>query len=83
MWSSWNQPDVVEVRYGCPCGCKPRARHKRGTEDVGHEHYCSGNVHFVGAQAAQKLQAYMVDRGMKGEDVGMVYTNYTKEAKAP
>ena len=33
-----NKPDVIEVRYDCACGCKPRARYQRGSDEAGHEH---------------------------------------------
>lgn len=63
-----DKPDVVEVRYDCSCGCKPRARYQRGTEESGHEHCCCGRVHFVGDKALQQLDAYLQSRRVSGED---------------
>ena len=63
-----NKPDVIEVRYDCACGCKPRARYQRGTEEAGHEHCCCGQVHFVGEQATQHLEAYLAERRATEED---------------
>ena len=48
-----NKPNVVEARYGCVCGCKPRARYERGTNEAEHEHCCCGRVHFIGDEATQ------------------------------
>ncbi len=63
-----NKPDLTEVRYDCPCGCKPRARFKKGTNEVGHEHCCCGIVHFAGDSAETHLKAYLADRVAKGMD---------------
>ena len=57
--SPMNQPDVVEVRYDCPCGCKPRTRYERGSDEAGHEQCCCGRIHFVGTDALQKLETYI------------------------
>ncbi len=63
-----NNPDAVEVRYDCACGCKPRARYQKGTSEAGHEHCCCGLVHFVGDGADQQLHAYLDARKQSGED---------------
>ena len=63
-----NKPDVIEARYDCECGCKPRARFERGTTEAGHEQCCCGRVHFVGDGATQQLEAYLVERKASGED---------------
>ena len=63
-----DKPDVVEVRYDCVCGCKPRARYARGSDEAGHEHCCCGRVHFVGSKANEKLEAYIAQRRATGED---------------
>lgn len=81
--SPLNQPDVAEVRYDCPCGCKPRARYTRNTEDAGHEHCCCGIVHFIGAEAVKRLQEYMADRATRDMDAGLKYTYHTQDVKAP
>lgn len=79
-----NQPDVVEVRYDCACGCKPRARYRRGAQEASYEHCCCGNVHFVGAQAAQRLEAYLAERRAKGEDADVDgYTTHSSQVTAP
>ena len=78
-----NHTDVVEVRYDCDCGCKPRARYQRGTDEANHEHCCCGLVHFVGAGADDKLQAYLEERRARGEDADMVYTCYSQAVQAP
>lgn len=78
-----NQPDVVEVRYECECGCKPRARYQRGTDQAAHEHCCCGRVHFVGARAEERLNAYLEQRRAQGEDADMVYTVHAKAVQAP
>ncbi|MQF48751.1 hypothetical protein FIM08_02465 [SAR202 cluster bacterium AC-647-N09_OGT_505m] len=72
-----NNPDEVEVRYDCACGCKPRARYQRGTDEANHEHCCCGQVHFVGARAKEQLEAYLKDRSMQGldQDLGGYSTN--------
>jgi hypothetical protein len=67
--SPLNKPNVVEVRYNCVCGCKPRARYERDTDEAGHEHCCCGRVHFVGEHAADHLQAYLAERRTTGEDL--------------
>ena len=63
-----NNPDIVEVRYDCVCGCKPRARYERGTDEAGYEHCCCGRVHFVGDHATEQLEAYLEERRISGED---------------
>lgn len=63
-----NKPDLTEVRYDCPCGCKPRARFKKGTDEVGHEHCCCGIVHFAGEGAESHLKAYLAERAAQGMD---------------
>lgn len=77
------QPDVMEVRYDCECGCKPRARHRRGTDEAGHEHCCCGRVHFVGARAEERLRTYLAERRDRGEDADMVYTLHVQVVQAP
>ncbi len=81
--SPLNKPDVVEVRYDCACGCKPRARWQRGTAEAGHEHCCCGLVHFVGPEAEGKLKAYLVERKARGEDAGREYALHTRTVNAP
>ena len=68
-----DKPDVIEARYDCECGCKPRARFERASSDAGHEHCCCGRVHFVGDGAHQHLDAYLAERRTSGEDT----RNYT------
>ncbi|MSQ32579.1 MAG: hypothetical protein EXR59_05055 [Dehalococcoidia bacterium] len=63
-----NKPDLTEVRYDCPCGCKPRARFKKGTNEVGHEHCCCGIVHFAGDSAETHLKSYLDERSAQGMD---------------
>lgn len=78
-----NRPGTLEARYDCACGCKPRARYEKGTSEAGHEHCCCGNVHFVGSDATQKLQAYLADRQIKGEDAGLIYAIERGQLQAP
>src|SRR5262245_60619510 len=78
-----NKPDTLEARYDCPCGCKPRARYQKGTSDAGHEHCCCGRVHFVGADATGKMQAYLDERKANGQDVGLHYSFESGHIKAP
>ena len=78
-----NRPNVVEVRYDCECGCKPRARYEQGTTEAGHEHCCCGRVHFVGDQATQHLEAYLAERRASGEDVDLQYTVQEQVVTAP
>lgn len=78
-----NRPDTVEVRYDCPCGCKPRARYQRGTDQAGHEHCCCGRVHFVGTKADQRLQSYLAERKAAGEDSDLTYTFHLEVVTAP
>ena len=78
-----NQADLVEVRYACGCGCKPRARYQRGTDEAGHEHCCCGRVHFVGARAEERLRDYLAERRVQGEDADMVYTFHASTVEAP
>ena len=79
-----NQTDVAEVRYDCFCGCKPRARYQRGTDEADYEHCCCGQVHFVGAHAEERLKSYLDERASQGmdDDVGG-YTLHTQEVTAP
>lgn len=56
------------IRYNCPCGCKPSAEYERDSHQSDHEHCCCGNVHFVGPNARADLDAYLADRGTRGED---------------
>ncbi len=70
-----NQPDVVEVRYDCQCGCKPRARYHRGADEANYEHCCCGRVHFVGVRADDRLRAYLEERRVRGEDADVTYTS--------
>ena len=63
-----NRPDVIEARYDCACGCKPRARYERGSNEAGHEHCCCGQVHFVGDEATEHLETYLAERRSTGED---------------
>ena len=78
-----NTEDTVEVRYDCPCGCKPRARYQRDTDEADHEHCCCGRVHFVGAQADQRLEAYLAERRTQGEDEGLTYSFESSTVEAP
>ena len=79
-----NKADVVEVRYDCACGCKPRATYQRGTEEANYEHCCCGQVHFVGYQAEERLKAYLADRATRGEDDDVEgYALHTQAVKAP
>lgn len=79
-----NQPDTVLVRYNCACGCKPGVRYRKGSTDAGHEHCCCGNVHFVGSQARERMEAYLADRAARHEDddVGG-YTRHELTVSAP
>jgi hypothetical protein len=82
--SPLNKPDVVEVRYDCACGCKPRARYQRGADDAGHEHCCCGNVHFVGSKAEDRLKGYLEERLAQGQDSDVGgYTTYAVQVTAP
>ena len=81
--SPMNKPDVVEVRYDCDCGCKPRARYQRGTSEAGHEHCCCGRVHFVGVEAPRHLEDYLEQRQASGEDAGLSYAITVEEVTAP
>lgn len=72
-----SRPDTVLVRYDCECGCKPNARYQQGSAEVGHEHCCCGNVHFVGPNARAELERYLAERQARGEDAGRgEYTLY-------
>ena len=81
--SPMNKPDVVEVRYDCECGCKPRARYQQGTAEAGHNQCCCGRVHFVGVDAAGRLHTYLEERRAQGEDAGLNYTVTVEEVNAP
>lgn len=82
--SPQGKPNVIEARYDCDCGCKPRARYERGTELGGHEHCCCGKVHFVGINAEKQLKEYLAQRSEQGldNDVGG-YTLYNEQIAAP
>lgn len=77
-----NRPDTLEVRYDCDCGCKPRARYQQGTDEAGYEHCCCGRVHFVGARADERIEAYITERAHSGEDTRH-YTITGHEVEAP
>ena len=83
MHTPRNQADVIEVRYTCECGCKPRARYRRGTGEAGHEHCCCGRVHFVGALAEDRLRDYLAERRTPGEDADMAYSYHAQAVQAP
>ena len=78
-----NKPDVVEVRYNCDCGCKPRARYQRGSGDAAHEQCCCGRVHFVGVDARGRLEAYLQEKSSSGEGNEVHYTISAEEVTAP
>ncbi len=78
-----NKPDTVEVRYDCECGCKPRARYQRGTDDANHEHCCCGQVHFVGSEAGARLEQYLAERRSEGLDTDLQYELHLDEVQAP
>ena len=79
-----NKPDVVEVRYDCACGCKPRARYQRGTDEANHEHCCCGQVHFVGVQAEERLKTYLDERSSQGLDAEVGgYSIHSESVEAP
>ena len=77
-----NRPDVVEVRYDCECGCKPRARYQQGSDDAGHEQCCCGRVHFVGVDAGARLDAYLDQKRESGEGADMTYEITVEEVTA-
>lgn len=81
--SPLNRPDVVEVRYDCECGCKPRARYQRGADEAGHEHCCCGRVHFVGRGASLRLESYLAERRARGEDSDVRYTLHHGKVQSP
>lgn len=81
--SPQNKPNVVEVRYDCACGCKPRARYQRGAAESGHEHCCCGQVHFVGDQAMKHLEVYLAERRERGEDADMQHRLEQQTVTAP
>ena len=62
-----SRPDTMLVRYDCECGCKPNAEYKQGSDEVGHEHCCCGNVHFLGPNAKEHLEAYLSERKAQGK----------------
>ena len=79
-----NSLDEMEVRYDCACGCKPRARYQRGTDEAGHEHCCCGQVHFVGTRAEELLKAYLDDRSAHGLDAELGgYSLHVQEVETP
>ncbi len=63
-----SRPDTMLVRYDCACGCKPNAEYKQGSEEVGSEHCCCGNVHFVGPNAREHLETDLSERKAQGMD---------------
>ncbi len=79
-----SRPDFMLVRYDCACCCKPNAEYQKGTQEVGYEHCCCGNVHFLGPEAREHLEAYLDQRKAEGmdDDVGG-YTLYDAEVTAP
>ena len=79
-----SRQDTMLVRYGCACGCKPNAEYQKGSQEVGYEHCCCGNVHFLGPDAKDRLEAYLSDRRAQGmdDDVGG-YTSYESDVVAP
>lgn len=80
----YGRPDTMLVRYDCICGCKPNAEHRKGTQEVGHEHCCCGNVHFVGPNARAHLEAYLAERAPQHlDDEINGHTLYETEVKAP
>ena len=81
--SPMNRPDVVEVRYDCECGCKPRAKYQQGTTDASYEQCCCGRVHFLGIEARSRLETYLEERRSRGEIEGMSYTLTVEEVTAP
>ena len=79
-----NKPGVVEVRYDCACGCKPRASFERGSDEANFEHCCCGQVHFVGAQAEERLKTYLDERSAQGMDSEIGgYSIHTQQVEAP
>jgi hypothetical protein len=79
-----DKPDVVEVRYDCACGCKPRASYQRGTDEANHEHCCCGQVHFVGAHAEERLKTYLDERSAQGMDAEVGgYSFHTQDVDVP
>ena len=76
--SPMNQPDVAEVRYDCECGCKPRARYQRGSDEPSHEQCCCGRIHFVGTDALQQLEAFV-----QQERPGETYSLSVQQVTAP
>lgn len=76
--------DTMLARYDCSCGCKPNAEYKKGSEDVGYEHCCCGNVHFLGPNARQRLEEYLGARRAQGLDVEVGdYSIQETEVSAP
>ena len=78
-----NKPDVVEVRYDCDCGCRPRARYQRGSGEAGHDQCCCGRVHFVGTDAQGRLEAYLQEQGASGEAQGSITPSAAKRSPLP
>ncbi len=76
--SPMNRPDVVEVRYDCECGCKPRARYERGSGEAVHEQCCCGRIHCVGTDALHKLETYL-----QQERRGEAYSVSVQQVTAP
>lgn len=62
------RPDTILVRYDCPCGCKPNAEYRQGSDEVEYEHCCCGNVHFVGKGARARIDAYLAERACQQLD---------------
>ena len=79
-----NRPEFMLARYDCECGCKPNAEYEKGSQEVGHEHCCCGNLHFLGPEAGKHLEAYLAERDAQGldDDLGG-YAVYETEVTAP
>ena len=79
-----SRPDTMLVRYDCACGCKPNAEYQQGSREVGYEHCCCGNVHFLGPSARQHLEKYLGERKAQGldDEIGS-YTLHETEVSAP
>ena len=79
-----SRTDTALVRYDCECGCKPNAKYVQGSSEVGHEHCCCGNVHFVGPNARAELTQYLEARKATNEDAGRgEYSIYEESVEAP
>lgn len=79
-----SRPDTMLVRYDCACGCKPNAEYKQGSEEVGSEHCCCGNIHFVGPNARAHLETDLSERKAQGMDADRgEYTVSETQVPAP